>query len=113
MNIKLDKDVRIRLTDEDVRNWKASGYLAQSFTIGAMDLQVTICRDSAASKSRVHSEGQKLVISLASGDCISLVSPARSTEGLSIGNINIQIDQWSKDKRNRHEERMKGRLRQR
>lgn len=107
MNIKLDKDVRIRLSEEDVTNWKSSQYLEQSFKIGSIKLQVNIRCEPEASKSHIYSQDQKLVIELSSDDSANLISSAQSTKGISIEDVNIQADRWNQDKRERYARRMK------
>ncbi len=104
MNIKLDRDVRIRLNEEDIVNWKNDQYLAQSFIFGSFIFQVSICFDTTASMSYVYSEGQKLVIGLTSNDCNNLFSSS-SSKDITIEGVNLQVDRWSNDKRSRHEEK--------
>ncbi len=109
MNIKLDKDVRIRLSEDDVTNWKSSQQLEQSFQIGTITLQVVLHYNALAAKSRIYSEGPKLAIELSSDDFANLITNPRSDNGISIEEINIQIDRWNQDKRERHEKRIKDR----
>lgn len=104
MNIRLDKEVRIRLNEEDITNWKNSRRLIQSFRFGSFVFQVSIWFDTAASASYVHSEGQKLVVGLTLKDSDILFSNPGNKD-ITIDGINLQVDRWNKDKRSRHEEK--------
>jgi hypothetical protein len=104
MNIRLDREVRIRLNEEDVTNWKNTRRLIQSFSFGSFVFQVSICFDTAASASYVHSEGQKLVVGLTLKDSDVLFSSS-SNKDIIVEGISLQVDRWNKDKRSRHEEK--------
>lgn len=107
MNIRLDKDVRIRLSEDDVTNWNLHQHLVQTFSLGSIILQVALKTDSAALKSHANTENETLVITLTSDDHTALLSDKGSDKGVSIGDINIQVDRWSKEKRLRHDEKVK------
>jgi hypothetical protein len=104
MNIRLDKEVRIRLNEEDITSWKNTRRLIQSFSFGSFVFQVSICFDTAASASYVHSEGQKLVVGLTLKDSDILFSSS-SNKDIIVDGISLQVDRWNKDKRVRHEEK--------
>ena len=104
MNIKLDRDVRIRLNEEDITNWKNSRRLTQSFSFGSFVFQVSICFETASSVSYVHSEDQKLVVGLTLKDSDILFSSS-SNKDIIVDGISLQVDRWNKDKRLRHEEK--------
>ncbi len=109
MNIKLDQKTRIRLSEDDVALWKSNQRLFQSFKLGPIELQVLIEIDSEASQSQVSFEKHKLVIALTAEDSERLISGSESVEGITVGEIEMQVDRWNKEKRMRMEKHQSSR----
>lgn len=103
MNIKLDKDVRIRLDQEDVKAWKSDRYLRQQYRFGMLNLTLELKEDPGSPRSHFLPEKQGLTIVFNSEDSHLLCNNTLPKEGISFSDINIQIDKWDAEKRNRFE----------
>lgn len=109
MNIKLDKDVRIRLDQEDVKNWKSRKYLEQEYKFGLKSFKLEVKLDPKALRSHIVAGRDGLAIVLGYEDSIQLCKGSIPKSGISIDEVNIQVDQWDIEMRSKHEDRMKGR----
>ncbi|MBK9294769.1 MAG: hypothetical protein IPM57_10075 [Oligoflexia bacterium] len=107
MNIKLDKDVRIRLNQEDLINWKACKHLVQDFKFGTLNFNLKINLDPDIKKSCVNCENGNMAISLNSEDTSKLCLNQLHSAGITIEDINIQVDHWSIQKRDKYNESVK------
>ncbi len=108
MNIKLDKDVRVRLDQEDLRHWKSKKHLEQKYKLGLQNFTLEMKWDSSASQSHLLNEKEGCVVVLGDEDSLKLCDDSFPKSGIIIGDINIQIDQWSAETRTKHEHRLKG-----
>ncbi len=108
MNIRLDKDVRIRLDQEDVNAWEADRYLMQKYKFGMVNLTLELKEDLSSPRSHVLTEKCGLTIIFNSEDSHLLCSNSFPKSGISLSDINIQIDKWDAEKRKRFEGGSKG-----
>lgn len=107
MNIRLNQDVRIRLDQEDVSRWKSNGHLEQKFKIGNLSFLIQINVDSASQKTYANYENEKVSIFLSEEDSGKISFDKLSEAGIFLDNLNIQVDRWSAEKRNKHESLVK------
>lgn len=104
MNIRLDKDVRIRLSHEDVNAWKSNRYLKQNFLFGMMGITVEFKEDASSLESHIQQDKMsELVINLGTEDSYLLCNNMFPSLGISLSSINIEIDKWNTAKRERVE----------
>lgn len=109
MNIKLDKDVRVRLDQKDLINWKSKKHLEQKYKLGLQNFTLEMKWDSMASQSHLLNEKEGSVVVLSDEDALKLCNKSFPKSGIIIGDINIQVDQWSAETRIKHEHSLKGR----
>lgn len=103
MNIKLDKDVRIRLDMNDVSSWKAQKFLRQQYRLGKQNIELEFRSDPKSTCSRIVAEEESLIVVLDREDSLMLSSMAFPKSGITIEDINIQVDCWGSEKRKKHE----------
>jgi hypothetical protein len=103
MNIRLDKDVRIRLDQEDVNAWEADRYLKQQYKFGMISVTLELKEDLSSPRSHVLTEKCGLTIIFNSEDSHLLCNNMLPKSGISLSGINIQIDKWDVEKRKRFE----------
>lgn len=108
MNIRVDRDVRIRIDEDDVVRLKDTKRLVQNFKIGIMRFSLQIDIDSGVPMSRVDYDSNGVCIFLGTKDKSNLISDRGAIDGVTIDDINIQVDRWSNEKRSRHEDLKKG-----
>lgn len=108
MNIKLDKDIRIRLNQDDIKVWNAEKYLEQKFKLGLRKFTLKIELDSSASRSYLVNEQEGLVVVLSDEDAALLGDGVRDEfllkSGIVVDDITLQIDKWSTDTRKKYED---------
>lgn len=103
MNIKLDNDVRIRLDENDTNAWKKNKHLFQTFSVGNLSIEIEFLSEVSATNSFFEAGEKKILIVLNQEDSKKLESTDFPKNGINLNEINIQIDQWSPEKRKRHD----------
>jgi hypothetical protein len=107
MNIKLDRKIRIRLNEIDVTALEERGRIEQSFQWAKLNLKITLILLEKAQSERCSTESTHLVIQLDASDAATLFSPVPSGKGIMVGDVEIQVDRWNSEKREKWEARGK------
>lgn len=108
MNIKLDKDVRIRLDQEDIQLWKSNMCLEQEFKLGLQNFLITLRLDSEVFQPHVVNKMDSLTVVLGDKESAQLCDETQ-TLGIVVDDVTIQIDKWNAKTRNKYENHIKSR----
>lgn len=108
MNIRLDKDVRIRIDHEDLGNLKRNQYIAQEFRIGVLHFKLSIQIKSDNPGSDILYQTNEICISLGQRDAEGVLDEAGEHEDITIDGVCLQVDKWGKQKREKYNNVMKG-----
>ena len=107
MNIRLDKDIRVRLDQDDVSIWKSKKYLEQKFKVGLHNFSLELKFDSTILRSYVANEKNGIIIVLNEKDFTQLCDISLSKTGIVIDDVAIQVDKWNANTRSKYEDHLK------
>ncbi len=94
MNLRMDDDIRIRLSRYEFEELSRQVAIERKFSLGS-NIHFRL-RLSMGTESRVLSEGTTLNIQLRASDLPNLIVPASIKNGLSVDGIVIQVDRFDK-----------------
>lgn len=102
MNIRLDKNVRIRIDHEDLARLRQYQHIEQDFQISGLRFKISIRIKSDISRSDISQQKNEIYILLGQRDIDGLLDDVGGREGIVIDGVCLQVDKWDKQKRERH-----------
>lgn len=92
MNIKIENDVRIRMTQQEYQLLQADKEISKDFKMGGLFQFTVHILKSPLNTSSLTESANKIQLSIAAEDLQQLAYSEQKKKGINIGTYNLQVD---------------------